>query len=59
METKNLNLRLDDELFDLLRAAAQRDCRSLNGEVVWCLRQMLATETANTREADHRERERQ
>ncbi len=35
-------LRLPDDLHDALKAAAVEDARSLNGEILWLLRQALA-----------------
>jgi predicted HicB family RNase H-like nuclease len=37
-----LNLRLDEGLHKQLAAEAKRSIRSLNGEIIWRLRQSLA-----------------
>jgi len=37
-----LNLRLPDDLHAALKAAADEDQRSLNGEILWLLRAALA-----------------
>ena len=39
--TKNVNVRFDDETHARLKAAAERDGRSLNGELLWLLRREL------------------
>lgn len=36
-----LNLRLPDDLYALLKAAAEADERSMNGEALWILKQAL------------------
>jgi predicted HicB family RNase H-like nuclease len=38
---KNITLRLPDDLHALVVAAADQDERSLNGEIIWLLRQAL------------------
>jgi predicted HicB family RNase H-like nuclease len=37
----NVNIRIPDELHEELRVASQEDQRSLNGEILWLLRQAL------------------
>ena len=45
-QVKVLNLRLDETLHQRLTAEAKRSVRSLQGEIVWRLRQSLSEETA-------------
>ena len=39
--TKNVNLRLDDDLHAQVKQASEDDERSLNGEIAWLLRTAL------------------
>lgn len=43
--TKNVNVRLDDDLHAQLKAAAAEDDRSLNGEIAWLLKAGLRART--------------
>jgi predicted HicB family RNase H-like nuclease len=43
MVTKNVNVRLPDELHALVKASADADRRSLNSQIVWLLEAGLAT----------------
>jgi predicted HicB family RNase H-like nuclease len=43
-ETKLLNLRLDEPLHRQLTAEAKRSVRSLNGEIIFRLRQSIETQ---------------
>ena len=45
--TKQISLRLPDELHEQLKAAAKRNCRSLHAEILWRLRQMEKPEEAD------------
>ena len=45
-QVKVLNLRLDEALHQRLAAEAKHSVRSLNGEIVWRLRQSLPEEPA-------------
>lgn len=46
---RHVNLRLPDDVHADLKAAAAEDDRSLNGEVVWLLRQALTARRSNPR----------
>jgi hypothetical protein len=41
---KQLNLRIPDETYELLKRQAMEDRRSLNAEIVWLLDQALSSE---------------
>lgn len=43
MATKNINIRIPDELHALIKMSADTDHRSLNSQIVWLLEAGLAS----------------
>jgi predicted HicB family RNase H-like nuclease len=43
MTTKNVNIRIPDDLHALIKASADADHRSLNSQVIWLLEAGLAS----------------
>ena len=43
MATKNINIRIPDDLHALIKASADVDRRSLNSQIIWLIEAGLAT----------------
>ena len=43
MATKNINIRIPDELHALIKTSADADHRSLNSQIIWLLEAGLAS----------------
>lgn len=46
MATKNINIRIPDDLHAIIKASAEKDRRSLNSQIIWLLETGLVSRSS-------------